>query len=993
MRNIGKRRYLYSAILLLAVIIPILAFGLGFSSAGSSSLDGPYETVLELEGFREWADRSIAEAELEPYYADVLLDEYASIPHASSRIAVEASAPAARSDESALRKGAYGGRDNVLVWDSMDTHWAEYKVTVPEDGLYEMHATYLPLKGEDNTRPVVWDVKIDGARPFREASSITLYRQWKDAGDMKKNDDGDEIRPVAADISDWQTHPLVDSGANYAEPFKWHFTKGTHTIRVEGYEPVAIAELALEPPQELPTYLEAKSSYPSSESPDADDILIQAEQMTWKNDPSVVMMWDRDWRSVPRAEGRITYNTMGGVRWDWPNQEAAWEFEAPESGLYKIGLRALQNRFSQKASFRTIKIDGKVPFRELLTYRFPYGSTWQSVVLSDGSGEPFDIYLEKGKHTLSISLTHASVSPIVRGIENLSALLRDIDTDLNALTSGQVDRNRTWKIDRDLPGLKGQLEQAAHNLDVLADAMTEVNGRKDSASEGFRSSAGDLRALLEIPDDIPYHVDEIASITEKINNFVVNLHKQPLQLDEIYIAPADGEFPDMLASWGEQAVGIAANFFYSFNTRQSLGELDDNELNVWVLRGRDYVTQLQDLADETFTPVTGIKVKVNLLPNPELLVMSNAAGLQPDVALGLNQDLPVDYAIRGSVYDLSRFGDFKEVYDKFSPGSWQALYYDKGYYGLPETQSFQVLYYRKDIMRELGLAIPQTWQDVYDMLPTLQQHEMNFYMDPQQFLPFISQNGVEFYTPDGFRTGLDTPEGFHAFKQWTDLYNMYAMEKQVPSFYQHFRTGTMPIGISDYNMYVQLAAAAPELNGRWGIALIPGVEKQDGTVSRWAGGLQTTGVIFQESKKKEQAWAFLKWWISTDTQVRYGSDLEAINGVSFRWNTANVEAFVRLPWKREDANVILQQWAWYKEKENPPGGYFMGRELNNAWVRSVIDGMNYRASLESAILDINRELRRKQQEFGFIDENGQPLKSLDFPVVKEPWDGVNPYVK
>ncbi|MCR2804692.1 extracellular solute-binding protein [Paenibacillus soyae] len=993
MRTFGKKRFFYSGLVLLAAILLALAFGLGFSNAGESAGGGPYDVRLELEGFRAWNDTSIAESELEPYYADVLAKAYEGIPNGSKRVAVDAGTPSARSDGSVLRQGDYEGKDDVLVWNSMDTHWAEYEVNVPEEGLYEIHATYLPLKGEDRTRPVVWDVKIDGKRPFREASSISLYRQWKDAGEIEKNDDGDEIRPVAADVSGWQTLPLVDSGANYAEPFKWHFTKGVHTIRVEGYEPVALAELALAPPRELPSYADAKAAYPSAASPDVSGIVLQAERLTWKNDPSIVMMWDRDWRTVPRAEGRITYNTLGGVRWDWPNQEVTWDFEAPESGLYKIGLRALQNRFSQKASFRTIRIDGEVPFKEWLTYRFPYDSAWQSVVLSDDAGAPYEAYLEKGTHTLSIGLTHAAVSPIVRGIENLSALLRDIDRDLSRLTSGQTDRNRTWKIDRDLPGLREQLGQVAHNLDVLADAMTEVNGRKDSASEGFRSSAGDVRALLEIPDDIPYHVDEISSITEKINNFVVNLHKQPLQLDEIYIAPADQAFPDMLASWGEQAVGVAANFFYSFNTRQSLGEMDPNELNVWVLRGRDYVTQLQDLADETFTPVTGIKVKVNLLPNPQLLVMSNAAGLQPDVALGLNQDLPVDYAIRGSVYDLSEFGDFDRIYGKFSPGSWQALYYDKGYYGLPETQSFQVLYYRKDIMRELGLAIPETWQDVYDILPTLQQNDMNFYMDPQEFLPFISQNGVEFYTPDGFATGLDTPDGFRAFKQWTDLYNMYAMEKQVPSFYQHFRSGTMPIGISDYNMYVQLAAAAPELNGRWGIALIPGVQKEDGTISRWAGGQQTTGVIFQESEKKKQAWEFLKWWVSTDTQVRYGSDLEAINGVSFRWNTANAEAFVRLPWKREDANVILRQWAWYKEKENPPGGYFMGRELNNAWVRSVIDGMNYRSSLEASILDINRELRRKQQEFGFIDESGKPLKTLDFPVVKEPWDGVNQYVK
>jgi ABC-type glycerol-3-phosphate transport system substrate-binding protein len=992
-RKYGGKRVLFGILIALVVAVLLLAAFMAPAN-GAKGLSGTYEPTGELAGFRQWDDRSVAEAELEPYYANVLAGLGSEgVQNAESRITIPAGTPSARSSDSALTVGEYEGKSSVLIWESKDTNWVEYEVTVAEEGLYEIYASYHPLMGDGYTRPIVWDVTIDGSRPFREASSITLYRLWRDKDELKKNDDGDEIRPVAEDISGWSTHPFADSGANYAEPFRWHFTPGKHTIRLEGYEPIAISELTLEPPRTPLPYGEVAATYGEAASGDAEVLTIQAEQMTWKNDPSVVMMWDRDWRTVPRAEGRITYNTMGGVRWDWPNQEVGWEFDVSESGYYKIGLRALQNRFSQKASFRTIRIDGEVPFREWLTYRFPYHSDWQKVVLSDDTGEPFLVYLEQGKHTLSIALTHAAVSPIVRGIENLSALLRNIEQDLSSMTSGQTDRNRTWKIDRDLPGLREQLEQAASNLDALAAGMEEVNGRKDSASEGFRSSAGDIRSLLRVPDEIPYHIDEISSITEKINNFVVNMHKQPLQLDEIFIAPSDKSFPNMTASWVDKAAGVAANFFYSFNTRQSLGEMDDRELNVWVLRGRDYVTQLQDLADETFTPLTGIKVKVNLLPNPQLLVMSNAAGLQPDVALGLNQDLPVDYAIRGSVYDLSQFDDFGDIYERYSPGSWQALYYDKGYYAVPETQSFQVLYYRKDIMRELGLDIPETWQDVYDLLPTLQQHFMNFYIDPGEFLPFISQNDVEFYTPDGFATGLDTPEGFAAFKQWTDLFNMYALEKQVPSFYQHFRSGKMPIGISDYNMYVQLSAAAPELNGRWGIALIPGVEQGDGSIKRWAGGQQTTGVVFQESQKKDEAWEFLKWWVSTETQVRYGSDLEAINGVSFRWNTANIEAFVQLPWKREDANVILRQWAWYKEKENPPGGYFMGRELNNAWVRSVIDGMNYRASLEASILDINRELLRKQQEFGFVDAEGNPLRTLDFPIVKEPWDEVNRYVK
>jgi len=982
---------------LAAVAIAVIAAAAVWGAAQSNESETAYGPAIDVErltdGYKSWIDAEFEQLDIEPYYAEVLKRwREQGVPEGEAEVVVDGSAPAARSDDSLFRVADYNGAQNVLIWQSTDTSWVEYEVDVPAEGLYELHVTYHPLLGNGWTRPIVWDMKLDGERPYRETAAITLFREWRDKGPIQISEDGDQIRPTSLDISTWRTKPIYDSGAAYAEPLLWHFEQGKHTLRLEGYEPVAIQDIRLVPPKSPKPYAEVSAGYRTVQGTGAEITTLQAEAMTIKNDASIQMFSDRDRRTVPLAKGRITYNTVGGVRWDWPLQEITWNFEVEETGLYKIAMRSLQDRFSQKASFRTIRIDGEVPFKELLAYRFPYDSDWKGTVLRSETGEPYAFYLEKGAHSLSMTLTHSTVSPIVRGIENLTLLLQAVQRDLTALTGGQVDLNRTWNIERELPDLTERLELAAANLDVLSDAMREVNGRKDSTSEGFRTSASDIRSLLRTVNDIPYRQEEIASIEEKINNFVVNLYKQPLLLDEIYIAPLEASFPDMTAGGFEKIAGVFANFAYSFDTRDSLSDMDDRELNVWVQRGRDYVTQLQELADESFTPETGIRVKVNLLPNPQLLVMAGAAKLQPDVAIGLSQDLPVDYAIRGSVHDLSQFPDFGEIYERFSPGSWLPVYYDKGYYAVPETQSFQVLYYRKDIMRQLGLDIPDTWEDVYDLLPTLQQHDKNFYVNPQEFIPYIYQNGADFFTKDGFRTALDTPEGFRAFKQWTDLFNTYAMEREVPSFYQHFRNGTMPIGISDYNMYVQLSAAAPELNGRWGIAVIPGTKQEDGTVARWAGGLQTTGVIFESSGKKDEAWQFLKWWISANVQERYGADLESINGVSFRWNTANVEAFVRLPWKKEDAEVILQQWRWYKDKANPPGGYFMGRELSNAWIRAVVDGMNYRSSLEQAIVDINRELLRKQQEFGFVDAEGRPVKPLEYPVVDRPWEGVNAYV-
>ncbi|MBP1997111.1 ABC transporter substrate-binding protein, partial [Paenibacillus eucommiae] len=434
------------------------------------------------------------------------------------------------------------------------------------------------------------------------------------------------------------------------------------------------------------------------------------------------------------------------------------------------------------------------------------------------------------------------------------------------------------------------------------------------------------------------------------------------------------------------------NFFRSFLRKDDLSDLAEGALNVWVNRPRDYVNLLQELSNEMFTPQTGIKVKVNLLPDENLLIYANAAGISPDIVLGQPQNKSVDFAMRGALVDLSGFPDFKQVADQFAPGALLPFYYDKGYYALPETQSFKVLFYRKDILEQLGLSIPDTWDDVYNMLPTLQQNGYNFYVPTDDFITFLYQNGAEFFNKDGLSTALSTPEAFKGFKQWTDLFNIYDLEKSVPSFYQHFRKGTMPVGIADFNTYIQLAAAAPELTGWWGIAPLPGVKQPDGTVVRWSSGGQTTGFIYKSSDKKEQAWTFLKWLLSADVQERYGSDLESYNGIMFRWNTANIEAFARLPWPKEDLQVILGQWKWYKELASPPGAYFVPRELNNAWSRTVVDGMNFRESLEESIVNIDREMVRKAQEFGFITPDGKAVHTLDMPQINKPWEGVDRYV-
>src|SRR5699024_487364 len=130
--------------------------------------------------------------------------------------------------------------------------------------------------------------------------------------------------------------------------------------------------------------------------------------------------------------------------------------------------------------------------------------------------------------------------------------------------------------------------------------------------------------------------------------------------------------------------------------------------------------------------------------------------------------------------------------------------YDGGYYGLPETINFKILFYREDILDEMDLEVPNTWDDVYEMIPTLLQNQYNFFAEPVDFSYMFYQNGVELYRPGGLTSGLDTPQAFEAFQEWTDLFNLRGLDLQVQSFYQQFRNGKFPIGIADFNNYMQL---------------------------------------------------------------------------------------------------------------------------------------------------------------------------------------------
>jgi ABC-type glycerol-3-phosphate transport system substrate-binding protein len=214
-----------------------------------------------------------------------------------------------------------------------------------------------------------------------------------------------------------------------------------------------------------------------------------------------------------------------------------------------------------------------------------------------------------------------------------------------------------------------------------------------------------------------------------------------------------------------------------------------------------------------------------------------------------------------------------------------------------------------------------------------------------------------------------------------DSFTIYGMPLTTVSFYESFRYGTLPIGISNVTDYVKLATAAQEIGGLWNIDLYPATVLPDGTENRYATGSAQTSMMFRNTDQPQAAWEFLKWWMSTETQTDFQDQLILNYGREYLWFSANLEAFSRLDIPEEHRAVIMEQWQWLREPVRLPGSYMQERELSNIWNRIVFDGVNPRVAIDRSVITINREITRKMEEFGYL-EDGEQVRELIIPTIE-----------
>ncbi len=252
---------------------------------------------------------------------------------------------------------------------------------------------------------------------------------------------------------------------------------------------------------------------------------------------------------------------------------------------------------------------------------------------------------------------------------------------------------------------------------------------------------------------------------------------------------------------------------------------------------------------------------------PDVMYMWN----YPAYAGGLE---PLDSYIEGEG------ADYKE---NFYDTLWNYNSYDGSTYGIPIGFTTHALFFNKDIFKEAGIAEPTndwTWDDVKKAAKTITEKcdgkkGFSFQMkpDPYDYEMYLWSNGTAYVNEDGELDGnLNSDEAKEVFAMFQEMEkDEYAVATEK-SGTDEFRSGNTAMYV--YGSWSINTLKEDKVN--FGVVNIPSFGKQPSVSILSSSGISMS----KESKNKEAAWEFIKFWTSEEmNKERIGMELPVLYSV------------------------------------------------------------------------------------------------------------------
>ncbi len=581
----------------------------------------------------------------------------------------------------------------------------------------------------------------------------------------------------------------------------------------------------------------------------------------------------------------------------------------------------------------------------------------------------------------------------------------------------------------DLCGTKGSHIATLETVARLLDTMSDEYGMEIAKNmANLKSYLGTLGTWV--------------NDSKKSTLIVDSITLQPSNATEKQLPKAKAGF---FASIWFEIRSFFASFFTDYDTMGLTVEPKDDatSVEVWIATGRDQSSIWRALIDseQGFTNQTGKAVNLKLVTGGTLLP-SILAGKGPDIYIGLDSSSIINYALRDAIVGVSgnvkwneggkmtkqEVEDLNEVFlntyytidgkdyradqlpngmtvaqaealvdqnkafksvpykeitgDRYVDAAMDTIRLLGVYYGIPSGMGFAMMFYRSDILAELGRDIPTTWNELMGLLPDMQANNMSIGLSYGSAINFILyQSGGSMWrfadrTKDdyseeyeGSRIGLNTDIAKAAFSWVTRLYTEYGFDVSFDAS-NRFRTGEMPIVISEYTAtYNTLTVYATEINGLWGFCSLPGwehgeINTPDYRIDYSSLCSISATILLHGYDDALSAWQFMQWQTDSYAQSEYGNRMVAILGPSAKYESANIHALEGMSWTADELAAIRDQMANLYSIVNYPGSYIIGRYTEFAFLAAVNDRADPVEALMGYINAINDEIARKRAEFG-----------------------------
>ena len=401
-------------------------------------------------------------------------------------------------------------------------------------------------------------------------------------------------------------------------------------------------------------------------------------------------------------------------------------------------------------------IDGVQPFEEAGYCRFNNSDNWVVEPLNCGkdmngdgkidSGDSLKFYIEKGTHILRMEVVLGDMASILSEISESLVKVNAYYRKILMVTGPSPDEYRDYGFDRTMPDVIRGLKKEAELLTSISGRLEEIIGYKGDHSITLDKVAYVVNQMGYYPNKIASLMDDLKTQTGSLGTWLTSTQNQPLDLDYILFMSPDDKTPEaeagFFATIWQELKKFVMSFFIDYTSISSrkgdtVVEADaEHSIEVWTFTSRDQAQIMRSLLDDDFsTRYPGINVNIKLVVAGTLLP-ATLAGTGPDVSMGSAQTEAINYAIRSAVkalnsttngYNFNDFSAYKddpvysqfiddvdtfdEVKARFSEEAMVPLTIYGETFGIPENMSFFMLFYRKDILAELGLEVPVTWDD------------------------------------------------------------------------------------------------------------------------------------------------------------------------------------------------------------------------------------------------------------------------------------------